>query len=255
MTTAGARPPKRPGNQGLGSRPPCEAVLLDLDGTLVFSEEVHRLAWQAFFDAWGVEVTDADYAQQYMGRRPSDVIAGVPGPWTGADAQAVLSTMTAFTLEHAGSVEVVPGAAALVRRLRVKYPVSVITSAGALWAQYLLDEVLGVRHLVDVVITAEDTTTGKPSPEGYLRACTALRARPDHCLAFEDSLSGVSALVAAGVRDIVGVTTTTAAADLALAGARWTVPDLTAASVRSVSDALRSDRAAAGRNDEEETEA
>jgi sugar-phosphatase len=162
--------------------------------------------------------------------------------------------MTAFTLEHAGSVEVVPGAAALIRRLCVKYPVSVITSAGALWAQHLLDKVLGVRHLVDVVITAEDTTAGKPSPEGYLKACTALRARPEHCLAFEDSPSGVRALVAAGVRDIVGVTTTTTAAGLTHAGARWTVPDLTSASVRSISGALRTHPPAAGSNDDEETE-
>ncbi|MFG3309689.1 HAD family hydrolase [Streptomyces wuyuanensis] len=250
--------PARPGlprQQGApGSRGRCEAVLLDLDGTLVLSEEVHRLAWQAFFDTWGVMVTDADYEQHYMGRRPNDVIAAVPGPWTGTDAQAVLSTMTAFTLEHAGSVKVVPGAAALVRRLRVKYPVAVITSAGALWAQHLLDKVLGVRHLVDVVITAEDTTAGKPSPEGYLRACAALRARPEHCLAFEDSPSGVRALVAAGVRDIVGVTTTTTAADLTRAGAHRTVPDLTCASVRDVHGALRT-HDTAGRTDDEENRA
>ncbi|MFE5754658.1 HAD family hydrolase [Streptomyces massasporeus] len=251
MTAAGPGLPKRPGAQGSSSRPPCEAVLMDLDGTLVLSEEVHRLAWQAFFDTWGVTVTEADYEQHYMGRRPGDVIAGVPGPWTGADPTAVLSTMTAFTLEHASIVEAVPGAAALIRQLRVKYPVSVITSAGALWAQHLLKEVLSVGHLVNVVITAEDTTLGKPSPEGYLKACTALRARPENCLAFEDSPSGVRALVAAGVRDIVGVTTTTAAPDLTRAGARWTVPDLTAASVRSIRSALRAHPAAAKSNDEE----
>ncbi|MER7817171.1 HAD family phosphatase [Streptomyces sp. NPDC096153] len=251
MTGEGRDLPKKPGAPGSSSRPPCEAVLLDLDGTLVLSEDVHRLAWQAFFDTWGVHVTDIDYEQHYMGRRPGDVIVGVPGPWTGADAEAVLSTMTAFTLEHAGSVEAVPGAAALVRQLRVKYPVSVITSAGALWAQHLLDKVLGVRHLVDVVITAEDTTTGKPSPEGYLKACTALRARPGHCLAFEDSPSGVRALVAAGVRDIVGVTTTATAADLIRAGARWTVPDLTTASVRSIRAALTARPPEADSNDEE----
>src|SRR6185503_3092971 len=72
------------------SGPACEAVLMDLDGTLVFSEDVHRRAWQAFFDTWSVAVTDADYEQHYMGRRPSDVIAGVPGPWTGTDAAAAL---------------------------------------------------------------------------------------------------------------------------------------------------------------------
>ncbi|MFJ8636338.1 HAD family hydrolase [Streptomyces sp. NPDC093568] len=254
MTAARRGIPKQWGALGSGPRDQCEAVLLDLDGTLVLSEEVHRLAWQAFFDTWGVTVTEADYEQHYMGRRPSDVIAAVPGPWTDTDAAAVLSTMTAFTLEHAGSVQVVPGAAALIQQLRVKYPVAVITSAGAPWAQYLLDKVLGVRHLVDVVITAENTTAGKPSPEGYLRACAALRARPEHCLAFEDSPSGVRALVAAGVRDIVGVTTTAAAADLTDAGARWTVPDLTSARVRGVRGALRA-RNAAGRSNDEENRA
>ncbi|MGF0176000.1 HAD family hydrolase [Streptomyces sp. Marseille-Q5077] len=225
--------------------------MLDLDGTLVLSEEVHRLAWQAFFDTWSVTVTDTDYEQHYMGRRPADVIAAVPGPWTGTDAAAVLSTMTAFTLEHAGSVKVVPGAAALIQQLRVKYPVAVITSASAPWAHHLLGKVLGVQHLVDVVITSEDTTAGKPSPEGYLKACAALRARPEHCLAFEDSPSGVRALVAAGVRDIVGVTTTTAAAGLTGAGARWTVSDLTSARVRGVRGALQARNTTAGSDDQE----
>ncbi|MEV8593464.1 HAD family phosphatase [Streptomyces sp. NPDC052012] len=252
MTAARRGRPRHGGAHGSLSPGGCEAVLLDLDGTLVLSEGVHRLAWQAFFDAWGITVTDADYEQHYMGRRPDDVIAAVPGPWTGTDTSAVLATMTAFTLEHAASVDVVPGAATLIERLRVKYPVAVITSAGALWARHLLDKVLGVRHLVDVVITSEDITTGKPSPEGYLRACAALRARPAHCLAFEDSPSGVRALVAAGVRDIVGVTTTAAAADLTDAGARWTVPDLTPARVRGIRRALGARDTAERRNDEEQ---
>ncbi|MFI2370832.1 HAD family hydrolase [Streptomyces sp. NPDC018833] len=228
-----------------------EAVLMDLDGTLVFSEEVHRRAWQSFFDTWGTVVSDTDYEQHYMGRRPVDVIAGVPGPWTGTDPVTAVNTMTAFTLEHAGSVNVVPGAAALIERLRVKYPVSVVTSAGRRWAEHLLEKVLQVRELIDVVITSEDITCGKPSPEGYLKACAALRALPDKCLAFEDSPSGVQALRSAGVRDIVGVTTTSTAAGLTRAGARWTVPDLTPQHLRGrVGPGSRA--AAQGRNPLEE---
>jgi sugar-phosphatase len=234
---------------GTGSA--CEAVLMDLDGTLVLSEDVHRRAWQAFFDAWGAEITDADYAQHYMGRRPSDVITSVPGPWTGTDAAAALATMTAFTLEHAGSVKVVAGAAALIRQLRVRYRIAVVTSAGAQWAQHLLNDVLGVRDLVDVVIAAEEITCGKPSPEGYLRACVALRARPEQCLAFEDSPSGIRALVAAGVQDIVGVTTTATAADLTRAGARWTVPDLTPRRLQHIRSFISARTAVRGRDDQE----
>ncbi|MDQ1006755.1 sugar-phosphatase [Streptomyces sp. V4I23] len=239
MTGAGVGSQK-----AIGTSSPCEAVLLDLDGTLVLSEGVHRRAWQAFFDTWGMEVTDADYEQRYMGRRPNDIITDVPGPWAGTDPAAALATMTAFTLEHAGSVKVVPGAAALIRQLRIKYPVAVVTSAGAQWAQHLLEDVLDVRELVDFVITSEEITCGKPSPEGYLRACAALRARPQQCLAFEDSPSGIHALTAAGVRDIVGVTTTANAADLTRAGARWTVPDLTTRHLRHVRRSINAEQTA-----------
>jgi sugar-phosphatase len=237
--------------EGSATGSACEAVLMDLDGTLVLSEDVHRRAWQSFFDTWGAEVTDTDYEQHYMGRRPSDVITGVPGPWTGTDAAAALAAMTAFTLEHADSVKVVPGARALIQQLRVKYPISIVTSAGAQWAHLLLKDVLGVRDLVDVVIASEEITCGKPSPEGYLKACAALRARPEQCLAFEDSSSGIRALVAAGVHDIVGVTTTATAPDLTRAGARWTVPDLTPEHLQPIRSMIGARTTARGHNDQE----
>jgi sugar-phosphatase len=67
---------------------------------------------------------------------------------------------------------------------------------------------------------------GKPSPEGYLLACKRLRVPPGDCAAVEDSPSGVRALVAAGVGTIIGITTTSDAADLRDAGAHRTVADL-----------------------------
>ena len=39
------------------------AVLLDLDGTLVLSEHIHRRVWQRFFDQWHLEVDDRDYTR------------------------------------------------------------------------------------------------------------------------------------------------------------------------------------------------
>ena len=66
---------------GSSGRP--AGLLLDLDGTLVLSEPVHRLTWRHFFDLWGAEVDDHQYEQTFMGRRAADVLAAVPGPWTG----------------------------------------------------------------------------------------------------------------------------------------------------------------------------
>ncbi|MDP9391697.1 MAG: HAD-IA family hydrolase [Actinomycetota bacterium] len=210
-------------------RPPGRAagLLLDLDGTLVLSEPVHRRTWRHFFDVWGAEVTDQQYEQNFMGRRARDVLAAVPGPWTGRDLRAIQAEMMAHaqTLGHA--VETVPGAAELLRRGgRAGVPVAVVTSAGPAWAEQVLGPVLDVRELVMVLITAEDVATGKPSPEGYRRGCEGLGIDPADCAGVEDSVSGIHALLAAGVGSVVGITTTSPAADLLAAGAHRAVADL-----------------------------
>jgi sugar-phosphatase len=210
---------------GVSHRP--AGVLLDLDGTLVLSEPVHRLTWRHFFDLWGAEIDDAEYEQTFMGRRATDVLAAVPGPWSGRNLRAISAEMMAHaqTLGHA--VEAVPGASAFVRRTTdAGVPVAVVTSAGPAWAEEVLGPVLGVRERVRVLVTAEDVAAGKPSPDGYLRACERLGVDPVRCAGVEDSPSGIRALLAAGVGRTVGVTTTSSAADLIAAGVEWTVADL-----------------------------
>ncbi|WP_185843697.1 HAD family phosphatase [Streptomyces sp. WAC 05379] len=204
-----------------------QAVLLDMDGTLVLSEDVHRRSWQALFDARALTVSDSEYEQRYMGRRPADVLPGLPGPSSDSRIKQAVAEMTDFILGQAHTVPVVPGAAELIRRLHAQgIPMAVVTSAGAVWAERILDGALNVRSLINIVVTSEQVRHGKPSPDGYLTACRALGVAPDRCMAFEDSPSGIRALTKAGVRDIVGVTTTTTAADLVQAGACWTTSNL-----------------------------
>jgi mannitol-1-/sugar-/sorbitol-6-phosphatase len=204
-----------------------QAVLLDMDGTLARSEHVHRAIWRRFFAAWRVDVDDERYASAVMGRRARDVLAQMAGPWQGDDLPAALAALHADVDAAAADVEVVEGAVQLIRELRRRgYRLAVVTSAGRGWAGRVLDDVLGVGGELDVVVTAEEVGVGKPSPEGYLTACRRLGVAPADCVGVEDAPSGVRALVAAGVRHVVGVTTTTSAAALRAAGAAATVPDL-----------------------------
>jgi sugar-phosphatase len=210
---------------GSAGRP--AGLLLDLDGTLVLSEAVHRRTWRHFFDLWGAEVDDHQYEQTFMGRRAGDVLAAVPGPWTGRDLRQIQAEMMAHaqTLGHA--VETVPGAAELIRRVTdAGVPVAVVTSAGPSWAEEVLGRVLDVRERVAVLVTADDVGTGKPSPEGYEKAIAWLGVEPAGCAGVEDSASGVRALLAAGTGSVAGITTTSSAADLLAAGAHRTVADL-----------------------------
>ncbi len=213
----------RPGHAAGTARP----VLLDMDGTLVRSEHVHRAVWQRFFSAWRVEVDDERYAEAVMGRRARDVLAQLPGPWRPEDIPGALAALHADVDAAAREVTVVDGAVALVRELTARgHRLAVVTSGGRGWAGRVLDDVLGVRDALEVVVTAEEVEVGKPSPEGYLTACRRLGVVPSGCVAVEDAPSGVRALVAAGVPRIVGVTTTTSPTALRAAGATETVPDL-----------------------------
>jgi len=203
------------------------AVLLDMDGTLVLSEAVHRQTWRRFFEYWDVEVSEDEYERTYLGRRALDVLAEVPGPWTGTDTTAALRAMDEHANELADAVRVVPGAVELLGALhRRSQPVAVVTSAGRNWARHVLDQVLDAADTVSVLVTAEDISLGKPAPEGYLLACRLLGTAPARCTGVEDSPSGVRALASAGVGWIVGITTTSSPAELRAAGAQSTVPDL-----------------------------
>jgi HAD superfamily hydrolase (TIGR01509 family) len=57
----------------------------------------------------------------------------------------------------------------------------------------------------DVVVAGDDVRFGKPHPEPYLKAAEALEVEPRHCIAFEDSITGLTSAVAAGT-NAVGVT-------------------------------------------------
>jgi sugar-phosphatase len=206
---------------------PGSPVLFDMDGTLVLSEHVHRRVWERFFADWRLDVDEATYARTYLGRRAGDVLAQVDGPWRGTDLHSVLAGLAAHSHELAGEVEAVGGARDLVRELhRRGHRIAVVTSAGREWARRVLGDVLGLADALELVVTAEDVSVGKPSPEGYLTACRLLAVDPACCTAVEDSPSGVQALAAAGVGTIIGVTTSSPAAELRGAGAGLTVPDL-----------------------------
>ena len=65
---------------------------------------------------------------------------------------------------------------------------------------------LGIRPLLDLVLTAEDVTNGKPDPEIYLLAAQRLNVTPAECLVLEDSVNGINAGIAAGM-NVVAIAT------------------------------------------------
>jgi sugar-phosphatase len=208
------------------SRRHLDGVLLDLDGTLLDSEPLHRAAFKTLFDTRGWDVTPDTYAL-FVGRRGADVFASTPGPWAGEDPDALVAEVIGHLAESDASPLPVEGAAELIRNWHAHgVPLALVTSATRVWAEYAVEEVLGVRQCFSALVTWEDVTHGKPHPAPYEAACRALHVEPAGVTAVEDSVAGVASAVAAGVGRVVGVTMTTDRALLREAGAHQVVDSL-----------------------------
>ena len=192
------------------------ALLLDLDGTLVDSEPLHRRSYEAWFAHRGWEQPDLAL---FTGRRAEDVFAVEPGPWSGLDPAALAREVVPFIPDEPPGA--VPGARDLLLAARAAgVPLAIVTSAGPAWVERSLVEALSLPlDAVDLVVTARDVVDGKPHPAGYALACERLAADPAAALAAEDSPAGVRAALGAGVRRVAGVATTHAAHQLEAAGA------------------------------------
>lgn len=198
------------------------ALLLDLDGTLVDSEPLQRAAYTSYFATRGWAVADLTV---FTGRRAADVFATEDGPWAGEDPHELTQGVLAHFPPDAAPAEV-PGARDVVLgAARASVPVAVVTSAGVAWVERALGS-LGLLDRVALVVSAADVVDGKPHPAGYLAAVEGLGVSAADCLAAEDSPAGIRAAVAAGVGEVLGVTTTHDHAVLTEAGATGVFRDL-----------------------------
>lgn len=202
-------------------------LLVDLDGTLVDSEPLHRQAYRDYFAARGWDVPD-DVVREFAGRRAVEVFPVLDGPWAGEDPDALTEGVLDVLARATTRPEAVAGAAEMLAAcVRAEVPVCVVTSARLTWALPALD-LLGVPRGAVRLVTAEDCTHGKPDPEPFRRGAQTLGLPPAALVALEDSPAGVASARAAGVGLVLGVRTSQPEDVLLAAGADATCGDLTA---------------------------
>ena len=177
-----------------------EAVVFDLDGVLLDSEQVwdearEQLAeerggrWhpQAQRDMMGMSSTEWS---RYMHET-----IGLPEPPEEINRE-VVERLSAIYREH---LPALPGAREAVERLAARWPLGLASSSNRELIDLAL-ELLGVEHLFAATVSSEEVASGKPAPDVYLEAARRLGVDPTEAAAVEDSNNGILAAKAAGMR-------------------------------------------------------
>lgn len=185
-----------------------EAIIFDMDGVIVHSNPTHKKIIQEFCAKYNLEVTEEKLREKVYGRTNQDWIPAVFGDLSDEEIQNYADEKEAmFRAAFDPKEHMVPGIVKFLDLLRKNNTKCVVaTSAPAENADYILSE-LSLTSYFETVLNSSHVTKSKPHPEPYLKAAESVAAKPEHCIVFEDSISGVESGLAAGSK-VVGVTTT-----------------------------------------------
>ncbi len=183
-----------------------EAVIFDLDGTLVDSMPAHFAAWSEALAQFNVpkDVFPEDVFYSMGGRPTTDIVVELNGEFgLHLDpADVALAKRDAF-MNLLDQVEINEDVVNYARSLRGKVPMAIATGGSRVVAEKTLQAV-GISDLFDEVVTANDVKCGKPAPDIFIEAANRLEVDPKKCLVLEDAPAGIMAAQSAGM-DVVRV--------------------------------------------------
>ena len=177
-----------------------EAVVFDMDGVIVDSEQVwddvrERLArerggrWHDRAQADMMGMSSLEWSR-YM----HDVIGLRESP------EEINAEVVRRMLErYRSQLPLIDGAVEAVRRLAAELPLAVASSSNRPLIEAVL-ETAGIADAFAVTVSSEEVERGKPAPDVYLEAARRLGVPPERCAAVEDSSNGLRAAHAAGMR-------------------------------------------------------
>jgi beta-phosphoglucomutase family hydrolase len=180
------------------------AVLWDMDGTLIDSEEFHWISWRDTLANEGIAITHEQFLSSF-GQRNDSILPR----WLGTAATPERIDRIANAKEELyrqllrrDGISPLPGVANWLHRLHKEGWLQAIASAAPSANIDAVLEALSATHIFQAIVSAEDVHRGKPEPEVYLTAAARVGIAPERCIVVEDAVAGVEGARRAGMKSI-----------------------------------------------------
>ena len=181
------------------------AILFDFNGVIVDDEPQHCDALITTLAEYGHTLDRDTYYAEYLGFDDRECFRFTfrrigQADDDGAVGAAIERKNAHYERAIRDSMRLVPGAEEFIESAALDgFQLAIVSGALRREIEMVLD-LAGLRAHFSEIVAAEDVTACKPDPQGYRRACAALEIAPNRCVVVEDSLPGLAAAHAAGLR-------------------------------------------------------
>jgi beta-phosphoglucomutase family hydrolase len=179
-----------------------QALIFDLDGTLIDTMWLHHLAWQATLQPEGAQFPE-DLFQKLAGV-PSDKLVEILNQKFGyqLDPQTTATKKEyLFLNSYLAQAKPIEPVVKLAKSYQSRLPMAVATGGVPLVANAAL-KVIGLENFFDALVTSVDVKHGKPAPDIFLEAAYRLKVEPKYCIVFEDADLGLAGARRAGMQAV-----------------------------------------------------
>jgi HAD superfamily hydrolase (TIGR01509 family) len=189
------------------------ALIFDFDGVVADSEPAHLAMFQQVLGELGIFLSKEEYYADYLGYDDRGCfIAALAAHGRPADEATIQSLVARKARAYLDYIQqhlyIFPGVQHFVKEAASRYPLAIASGALRQEIEFIL-EIAGLRPAFAHITSAEDVAQGKPAPDPFLHALenlnrTTLQRQaalvPADCLVIEDSIPGIRAGHAAGMK-------------------------------------------------------
>lgn len=192
-----------------------KAFLFDMNGTMIDDMQYHIVAWHRIMNELGANISMEEMKEECYGKNDELLERSFPGRFTAAEKQEMsLAKEKAYQEEFKPHLQLLPGLSDFLLHCQ-QHQIALAIGSAAI--QYNIDFVLdglNIRSYFKAIVSADDVTESKPSPETYLKCADQLGIKASDCIVFEDSTKGIESALRANMK-AVAISSMHTAAELA----------------------------------------